>query len=528
MEKQKFIRGALILTISGILCKALGAIYRIPLGNTIGTEGMGFYQMAYPVYSVLIVLSSAGIPVALSRMVSEALARGETGAANEIFRVSRRALALLGIASAIFLFAASGLIARTVGLEGTAFSLKMLAPSLVFVAVVSVYRGALQGRQLMGATAVSQVCEQIVRLTLGLYLAAAWMPQGSVYGAGGALLGVTFSEIAGLAVVVGYYAAKRRSFGDIRISVDKFRRREILRELFRIAFPITLGACTMSVVGAIDSAIVMRVLTGNGFSTAEATGLFGLLTGFVQPIVNMPAVLSGALAMSIVPTVSAAFALKDHAKVRRQADFAHKLSCLIGMPCSVGLYLLAEPALAAIYPNLSAAELVSAAQMMRIMAPGIFFMSISQVSSGVLQGIGRTVYPVLSMLLATMVKLFLGIWLIRIPAVNIMGAAWGTLLYFAINAAVDVLFAVRFAGMRTGMRDVIPRTVLCSAGMGAIVYLLREYTALSVWITVLAGAVGYGILLIVSGTLCAEEIEGMIGSARAEKILFWRRIGRKV
>lgn len=200
MEKRKFLRGTLILTLSGVLCKVLGAVYRIPLGNTIGTEGMGYYQMAYPVYSILIVLSSAGVPVALSRMISESLARGDAIAAHEIFCVSRRLLLLLGVAVGVLLFLGSGGIAAALGLKGTAFSFRMLAPSLVCVSVVSVYRGALQGRQLMGATAVSQVCEQIVRLTLGLTIAAAWMPQGAEYGAGGALFGVTLSEVAGLSV----------------------------------------------------------------------------------------------------------------------------------------------------------------------------------------------------------------------------------------------------------------------------------------------------------------------------------------
>ncbi|MBR4080013.1 MAG: polysaccharide biosynthesis C-terminal domain-containing protein, partial [Christensenellaceae bacterium] len=328
---------------------------------------------------------------------------------------------------------------------------------------------------------------------------------------------VTFSEIAGLAVVLGYYAAKKKEFGDIRIRSEKNRRREILRDLFRIAFPITLGACTMSVVGAIDSAIVMRVLTGNGYSTAEATGLFGLLTGFVQPIVNMPAVLSGALAMSIVPTVSAAFAVKNREKISRQANFAYKLSCVIGMPCAAGVFLLAKELLAAIYPNLTAAELEQASAMMRIMAPGIYLMSISQVSSGVLQGIGKTVYPVLAMLLGTMVKLFLGIWLIRVPSVNILGAAWGTLLYFAVNAAVDILFAMRFADLRIGVKTVILPTAVCTAGMGAAVWAMREFTASGIWITVLAGAVGYGILLIVTKTVTAEELG--FAACRDRKIL---------
>lgn len=527
MERNKFLRGALLLTLSGLICKALGAVYRIPLGNTIGTEGMGYYQMAYPVYSMLIMLSSAGIPIALSRMVSETCARGDEAGANEIFWVSRRVLLWLGIASGAVMFAGSDIIARVQGLPGTALSLRMLAPSLVCVALVSAYRGVLQGRQLMGATAVSQVTEQLVRLTLGLYLAGLWMPKGAEAGAGGALLGVTLSELAGLAVVAGYYAAKRREFRDMGGKVEKDRRRKILKELLRVALPITAGACATTLVGTIDSAMVMRVLTGNGYGTREATGLFGLLTGFVQPIINMPAVLSGAVAMSIVPAISAACAVGNNRKMKIQADLAYKLGILLGLPCAVGLTLLAEPVLGAIYPTLKGAELSRAAAMMRVMAPGILLMSVSQVSTGILQGVGRMIHPVCSMILGAMVKLFLGIWLIRIPSLNIMGAAWGTLLYFGVNAVVDTLLAVRYAGVKIGFRDTLPRGLISAGIMGGVVYICYFLLHTGVWIAVLAGAVSYAILLIVTGALDAGDLSRIPMGGRVTKLMIRMKIRRK-
>ena len=528
MERNKFVRGALILTASGLICKALGAIYRIPLGNTIGTEGMGYYQMAYPVYSMLIMLSSAGIPIALSKMISESCARGELHGANEIFHVSRRVLFFMGLATAVLMFAGSGLIAEVQGLPGTAFSLKMLAPSLVFVALVSAYRGVLQGRQLMGATAVSQVVEQIVRLTLGLYLAGLWMPRGAEAGAGGALLGVTLSELAGLMVVMGYYAARRKEFRDMGIRVEKNRRREIFGELLKVALPITAGACATTIVGAIDSAVVMRVLTGNGYETREATELFGLLTGFVQPIVNMPAVLSGSVAMSIVPAISAACAVGNRRKMKTQADLAYKLGILLGLPCAVGLGLLAEPVLGAIYPSLKGTELIRAGQMMRVMAPGILLMSLSQVSTGILQGMGKMLYPVCSMVLGAMVKLFFGIWLIRIPALNIMGAAWGTLMYFGVNAVVDTLFAVRYAGVEIGFRKTLPRAALSAAVMGGVVLVLYRRLCAPVWITVLAGAMVYAILLIVTGALSPGDLSRMPMGGKIASLMFRWKIWRKI
>lgn len=526
MERNRFLRGALILTLSGLVCKILGAVYRIPLGNIIGTEGMGYYQMAYPVYSLLIMFSSAGIPIALSKMISESCARGDLRGANEIFHVSKNTLLWLGVISAAILFVSSEGIARIQGLPGTTFSLRMLAPSLVFVAVVSAYRGGLQGRQLMGATAVSQVVEQLVRLTLGLSIAAAWMPAGAEKGAGGALCGVTLSELAGLAVAKGYYAAKRREFGDIAVCVSKKRKREILREILRVALPITAGACASTVVSAIDSTVVLRVLTANGYPAQEATGLFGLLTGFVQPIINMPMVLASSVAMSIVPAISAACAVGNLRKMKRQANLAYKIGILLGLPCAVGLFLLAEPVLGAIYPSLDAEELWLAGKMMRVMAPGILLMAMSQVATGILQGMGKMLYPVCSMLLGALVKLFLGVWLIRIPSFHILGAAWGTLLYCGINAGVDTLFAARYAGVKPNFGE-LSRAVFSAGIMGAVVYGIYEILQGSVWIAVLAGAGTYAILLIVTGALNPGDLGTFPLGSKLSALMFRLKIWRK-
>lgn len=184
-RETEFIKGAFILSLSGIICKILGAVYRIPLSNILGTEGMGCYQMAYPVYSMLVMASTAGIPVAVSKLVAEKLSDKDECGAHDVFRTANASLFIIGMICSILLFAFSDIIARLMGLPGASIALKLIAPSLVFVAMVSGYRGYMQGRMMMGATAVSQLAEQVSRLFAGLLFASAMISMGSEYGAGG-------------------------------------------------------------------------------------------------------------------------------------------------------------------------------------------------------------------------------------------------------------------------------------------------------------------------------------------------------
>ncbi|MBQ4062562.1 MAG: polysaccharide biosynthesis protein [Christensenellaceae bacterium] len=499
MDKRSFLKGAAALALSGVICKILGAVYRVPLANTIGSEGMGNYQMAYPVYSLLIVISSAGVPIAVSKLVAEECAKGNYRGANEVFKVSMTALLAVGFVSFVILYAAARPIAMMIGLESAAFSLRMLSFSLIFVAAVSAYRGYLQGRQLMGATSVSQISEQIVRLTLGLYIARMWMPKGPEYGSGGALLGVTISELAGLLVIMGYYYAKRKDFA-FKWTADKARIKKILRSLWRLAFPVTVGACATAMVGAIDSAVVLRVLTRAGYSTQNASSLYGLLSGFVQPIVNMPAVIFSALSIAIVPALSAEIAKKRKMSASHHAELAYKTAIMLALPCSAGLFVLARPILMVMFSSLSGEELAISASLMKILAPAVFFMAIAQITTGILQGMGRTVYPVATMLLGSTVKLFLGMNLIGIGRINIMGAAIGTLICFIITSVINTLLVMRYADVRIHFKTMILPYFLSAAGMCAGVFAVERMIPndIGTWLAVLAGVIIYAILLFVT------------------------------
>lgn len=524
-SRRSFIIGAAVLSLSGMACKVLGAIYRIPLSNILGTEGMGCYQMAYPVYSMLVTASSAGIPVAVSKLVAERLAKGDECGAYEVFGAARSSLAAIGAVCSVLLFCLADIVARLMGLPAAATALRCIAPSLLFVAVVSGYRGYMQGRMLMGATAVSQLAEQGVRMASGLALATLMARQGAAYGAGGAMIGVTLSELAGLAVMMIYHAAKGYRRESCAAKESKLK---TLKQIYAIALPVTAGACAVALVSAIDSAMIVRILEELGYSESRAASAYGLLTGFVQPVVNMPAVLSGAVAVSIVPAVASACARGDGRALGAQSTLAFRLAMMISLPCATALFVLAEPLLKLLYSSLSGEELASAVYLLKLLSPCVAMLGASQVCAGILQGCGKTVLPVLSTGLGALLKVFVGLWLIRIPEVNIAGAAIGTLICFALSSLIDAALCVRYAAMRTDLRDCLLLPLVACAGMSLVIFVVQGYVGgkAGTLAAVLSGVIVYAIILLAVGGIKPEDMrfipKGERAAAFLRKIRIWR------
>ena len=356
MSKKSFVKGAVVLGAAGLLVKVIGAFYRIPLTRIIGESGMGLYQLAYPIYSYLLVISTAGLPTAISRMVAEQVTLGNEEGARRVFRVSFQILFVIGLALSLFLWFGSSWIATLLGDGLAALSVQYIAPALFFVSLMSAFRGYFQGMQTMGPTAVSQVVEQIGKLIIGLYLASAWMTSFSIVspesgianGAAGAMMGVTLSEVAAVILLVGVYMRHRskekkklqKEECGIEQTFAPMSFGSIAKQLARIAVPVTIGASIMPLVGMIDAVLINNKLTSIGFSIGEARSLYGLLTGVVNTLVNMPAVLTIALAMSLVPAIAESRTLKDTVGVRAKAGTGLKLAMLVGLPCGAGLRCL--------------------------------------------------------------------------------------------------------------------------------------------------------------------------------------------
>ena len=533
--QKNFVKGAAILGAAGLIVKVIGALFRIPLANVVGTEGMGYYQMAYPVYTLLLTVSTAGLPTAVSKLVSERVAQGDFAGAHHTFLAARRALLVIGAAASILMCALAGPVSRLQATAPAMYALMAISPALFFVSVLSAYRGYFQGLQNMAPTALSQLAEQAGKLAAGLSIAYFLLQktQNPAFGAMGALLGVTLSEAAALLYIMGVYGRRKRGIlvnippREQRMAQGDFR--PAVKRILAIAVPVTLGACVMPVVAAIDSVIVPRVLQEIGYAQKEATSMYGVLTGVVNPLINMPAALSLALAMSLVPAISQSGAQGDIEGVKGKASFGFKLALLVGLPCATGFIVLARPILMLLYKNIQGSELAMAAALFAMLSFGVLFLTLVQTMTGILQGLGKPLLPVFSLIAGASVKIVASVLLIRAPSINIYGAAAGTLCCYAIAAVMDVVFVIRHAGLRVSLAGHIVKPVLATAVMGACAWLIYRAAGphsntVGVLAAVLVGAAVYILMLAALRGLTEEELTMLPGGGRITKVMRKLRI----
>lgn len=528
MEKKKvsFVQGAAILGIAGLIVKVIGAAFRIPLANTIGLIGTSYYDTAYPYYSWLLVISSSGLPTAISKMVSERVTLGDYRGAHRVFTTAMQILCCIGLLTSILMFFGSDYIARLHMLPEAAYCFKALAPALFFVALMCAYRGYMQGMQQMVPTAISQVVEQVGKLAVGLTLAFMLLDAGPEYAAMGALIGVTVSELLALIYVMLSY---RRRWPKIRARLERSVRREVepvAGRLIAIALPITIGASISPLASVVDSALIIRILLKLGYAKETAQTAFSLMRTNVATLTNMPGVLTMALAMSLVPAISAFSAKRDHAGVQDTARLGLKLALIIGLPCAVGLFVLASPILSMLYPNLTEGELTLAVDLMHTSSIGVIFLSLVQSMTGVIQGMGKPNVPVFNLFIGFVLKVASLLALMNIPQINIQGAAVSTVVCYAFAGIADTIYVIRRAKLRLGLVDVLLKPVLSSGVMGFVVFMIysfmqeMEHQVLPTLAAVAVGVFAYGVMAIYFRFFTREELAYIPGGQRIRKLMY--------
>lgn len=512
MSKDAFLRGALILTVAGIVVKLIGSVNRILLSRLLGGEGIGLYQMAYPIYLLALSVSSAGIPVAISIIVAEKVALGDWRGANRVFRLSLAMLAATGVVFTLALwFGAPWLIEHGFVRDPRAYyAIAALAPAIFFVTVLSSYRGYFQGLQMMTPTAISQILEQLFRVVTMILLAYLLLPSGIEFAAAGASFGACPGAVAGLLILLYFYWRHRPGLHE-RMENQPAMRQEagasILTRIVRLALPVSLANIMLPVVATLDLAIVPQRLEAAGYTVAQATELFGYLTGMAVPLVNMATILTASLAASLVPAVSEAFTLRNHHHVYQRTATAMRIANLITIPAFVGMWLLARPISLMLYGTPNADTSIA------ILSVGIFLLGIHQVTTGVLQGLGHTAIPVINMVISAAVKVVLSWVLTAMPALGIKGAAWATNADFGVAALLNMFFIYRYVGFAIDVKDTL-RTSLAAACMGLAVHLtyheVMAATVHNTLATLAAIAVGgslYGLALLVTGGVTERDIQ---------------------
>ncbi|NMA94432.1 MAG: polysaccharide biosynthesis protein [Clostridiales bacterium] len=522
MSKRYFVKGAAILAVAGLVAKIIGAIFRIPLMNIIGTEGMGIYQLAYPIYAFLLVISTSGIPTAISKVVSERVAIGDQRGAYRVFRTSFKLLFIIGLLTSLILSIGSPIFARLQGNDSGVYALMAISLSLFFVSIMSAYRGYFQGLQYMTPTALTQIIEQFGKLVMGLTLATLWSKKGPEYGAAGALLGVTLSEIAALALIMGIYRRRRKKiFKKIRLA-PKFKRDEdemsVVYGLLSIAIPVTIGASIMPIVNFMDSVIVINRLRTIGYAKSQATSLYGMLTGGANPIISLPSIFTIALAMSLVPAISESHAKSDWAEINKRCTIGMKLTLFIGLPAAIGVMILANPIIKLLYSNMEGAEVIATGHLLSLLSIGIIFLTLIQSLTAMLQGVGKVSIPVRNLGIGAALKIILTTVLVGMPSINIKGAAIGTLVCYGIAAVLDFIAVLKYTRMDFSIIEFIIKPIIATVIMGVGVFFsyrlgfeILGSNASATLLSIIVGIILYIIMVFATGMIKRQDLDMMPG-----------------
>ena len=504
MNKQSLLKGATILGIAGIFVKLLGAVFRLPLVNWIGDTGMANYGPAYYIYAFLVIVATSGLPVAISKMVSESISIGNYYQAHKVFKISIGMMIGIGCLFSAILFVFAPQIASLMNNKDAALGMQMT--------------------------------EQLFRVVIGLGLAYVMFFKtigNSTYdryarGAAGANFGATAGAFGGLLIIGLIYYLSRKNINkrvDRTESLGSADSKRIVKRILQIAVPITIGAAILPVMNLVDSAIVMNRLTSAaGFSQEIAKSLYGQLSGFVGSLINFPQIVTQAVAVSIVPIIAAAHKRKLKGEIDKNTSMGIRMAVIIGYPCAIGLIVLAKPTLLLLYPK-QATSAASAASVLAIMAFGIIFLSIALTLVGILQGIGRQMIPVKNMFIGMIFKIILTWILVSFRSINVNGAAIGTVVAYAVSVVLNLRAVVRYTKVKIKYGLVFVRPMVSALTMGVLVFasykavmMLLHKNSIATLISIGIGIVVYGLMILKTKAISAEELSMIPKGEKLAKI----------
>jgi len=461
-KKQNYLHGATILAAGVVVMKILGAIYKIPIRNIIGDEGYALFLSAYNVYNVFLTLATAGLPVALSRMIAEANTLGRPAQVRRTFSVAWLTFFLLGLASSLIMFLFPTELAAMMYNVEAAQSIWALSPAVLFVCLVSAYRGYCQGHENMTPTTIGQVLEVFVKVVVGLALAWYLIRGGRSIpiGSAGAIFGVTAGGFAALLYMALYKKRQYPYRGSDGETPDGHM--QIFRRLLRIGIPITLGASVLSLINLIDSILCMsRLQQAAGFSYYDAKVLYGVY-GAAQTLYNLPAAFITPLTISVVPAIAACMVRRRGAEASRIAENSLRIAAVVALPMGVGLSVLAFPIMNVLYPGSHAAG----PELLTLMGIASFFVCMAIMQNAILQAHGNEICTVWSMAVGGTVKIAVNWFLVGNPEINIVGAPIGTLCCYIVMCVMNFIFLRAHLEEPLRPGRILVRPVLSTAVMG--------------------------------------------------------------
>lgn len=466
-KKQSFLHGTMLLAMSTAIVKVIGAFYSIPLKAIIGDQGFGYYSTAYEIYTILLMISTAGLPVAMSRMISQANSLGNYRQVRKIYTVSRTIFLTLGLIGALLMTLFCKQLAAFQEQPDAWAAIGTLGPCCFLICLMSTYRGFFQGQSNMTPTSVSQVLEAVCKLIVGIAAAILIKTYTSSIplAAGGAIFGVTMS-----CLISSFYLNRcfRRAYQDMPVSCEETSSgRDIAKGLLAIAVPITIGSAGLQILTVLETKIYMSQLLG--YMTQEAADTQKGIYNFIQKIFNMPCAFITPITISAIPAITAQLTTRKFKAAKKTEESAARVTGLISAPCAAGLAVLAGP-VTALLGGYTGEKLALATQLMVILGICIVFNAIVLLTNAIMQAHGHVNLPVINMLIGGVLKLGAIFILTGNPDIGILGTPIGSLMCYICITLLNLISIRRvFTHPPAVIRNML-RSVLAAAIMGAAVY----------------------------------------------------------
>lgn len=534
-KQTSFMKNVLMLMVAQVAIKILGFLYRLVIINIegFGDTGNGYYSTGYQIYSLLLTLSSVGIPTVISKLVSERVAIGDHKGAHKIFKTALKTFTTIGIVMSLGLFFGADFIAKNViNVEGVKYTLMVLAPAIMFVAAGAVLRGYFAGLGTMKPTSVTQTLEQFLNCVLTiLFVYSTIGKDTAIMAAAGNLSSTIAIIIAFIYIIIFYKKQKPEILEDCKnqtVQMETKTTKQILKIIFAVSIPMTIGSLVAELNGTIDTLTVSNCIQkafqgalegGKDALEAKAMQLSGMVSK-IETIIRLPLAINAAFCTALVPAIAASLAKKDKETAIKRLSFSFFLSIIIIAPCAVGLMTLAEPILKTIYPNS-----YEGATILQITSISMIFVALSYVINGGLYGLGKTHIPAIALAIGAGVKTILNIILVSNPKINILGSPISSTVCQGINFIICSWYLSKYIKLDIKFSKHIFKPLFSAGTMGIAAYLTHK-TLINVIgnskatiIAIFVGIITYAIMIIATKTLNKEDMYMIPFGTKLYKIL---------
>lgn len=522
--KSLFFSGVFALTLANILVKAVGLASKIVLNRVVGSIGAGYYSSAYEIYAYLYVISTSGLPVALSILVSRSRARGRIKEAKRIFDISFITLLLIGAFFSVIMIIFSDQIASLIGAPQTSLCIIAIAPTMLFICLSSSIRGYFQGFQLMGPTAVSQLIEAVSKVGIGVALALWAKSKGyddyvvSAY----TILGVTIGVLLGMIFLhIRKIFFKEKNYSYIpeieKAENDKKTAKQILKELFLIALPITLSSSVLSLTTVIDTLMVQNRLLGSGMNEIAVRVYYGDYTSLVISMFNLPTIFFYPIANALIPLISATHEARNEERAERIRALSLKVVILIAMPCAMGLGVFSKPILELLMFSKDSVQ--RSAPWLSIASVSVLFLGIISVTNAFLNSAGKQKLPIISMLVGAGAKLISNYFLLE--KIGMLGAPISTVICYLFASTLNIYFTMKHVGNLPKLSKILILPFIASVlsiGTGALLHIGIAVSLPSNLSTIASIIVAVFLYFILSFKIKAIEKNDILLLPKGEKI----------